>query len=358
MRGIVIENGNYSLVEDLEVRDPRPNEVRVAVHRSGLCASDLIWEHFPSPTPIVLGHEAAGVIAEVGSAVSGLSVGQRVAVTTQRPCMRCRACARGLYTACPTAMDDPEAPFTQGGRPVRSYARSSSLAEEIVVDELQVHPIADHIGLEGAALVGCAVTTGFGMIRNVAKLRPGQLVGVLGVGGIGINAIQAARLGGASRIIAVDINAAREESARAFGADDFLAISPGTAPEETAERFIELAGRPVDAVIEGTGHPDMISAGIRMLDQGGTLAQVGMPSSAASASFDITDLMMRHISIVGALNGATNPFLDPQALVHAAGRGDINLADQVTHRFPLERYEEAFAKLKSGEALRVVVDLV
>lgn len=113
----------------------------------------------------------------------------------------------------------------------------------------------------------------------------------------------------------------------------------------------------MDAVIEGTGHPDMISAAIRMLDQGGTRAQVDMPASTASASFGINDLMMRHISIVGALNGATNPFVDPQALVQAAGRGDINLADQVTHRFPLEQYEEAFATRKSGDALRVVVDM-
>lgn len=139
-------------------------------------------------------------------------------------------------------MEHPEAPFTHRGRPVRSYARSSSLAQETVVDELQVHPIADEVGLEGAALIGCAVSTGFGMVRNVAKLQPGQCVAVIGVGGIGINSIQAARLAGARKIVAIDINSAKDDPARKFGADDFLAVPPGAAPDQTAELAIERAG--------------------------------------------------------------------------------------------------------------------
>lgn len=357
MRGVIIENGVSELVDDLEVRDVGPHEVRVGVRASGLCRSDLLLEEYPDPRPTVRGHEAAGIIKEVGAEVTGLAVGQRVAVTCQRPCMSCAACEQGLYTACPTGMDDPEAPFRRGGREVRSFARSSSLAEQIVVDELQVHPIDDGTSLAGAALLGCAVSTGAGMARNVAGLRPGQSVAVFGVGGIGINSIQAARSIGASRIVAVDVNPGKEGLARDFGATDFVRVDPGASAEETAALFLEGAGGPVDAVIEATGFPGMIATGLRVLAIGGTLAQVGIPAHGGEASFDVTDLMMRHLTIRGALNGATDPFTDPAEFVAAAERGDLELDEQITHRFPLERYEEAFAALKSGEALRVVVDV-
>ncbi|MFB7328456.1 zinc-binding dehydrogenase [Streptomyces sp. NPDC056190] len=357
MRGIVIENGTSALVDDLEVRDVQPHEVKVAVQASGLCRSDLLLEEFPDPRPTVRGHEAAGIVEEVGSAVTGLEVGQRVAVTCQRPCMRCAACARGLYTACPTGMDDPAAPFSRGGRPVRSFARSSSLAEHIVVDELQAHPIGDDLGMAGAALIGCAVSTGVGMVRNLAQLKPGQSVAVFGVGGIGINSIQAARLGGAGRVIAADINPAKEDLARRFGADAFVAVDPQAGAAETAEHILSAIGCHVDVVVEATGQPTMIRAGLSILEIGGTLAQVGIPTRVTDGTFGITDLMMRHLSIRGALNGATNPFTDPQVLVQAAQRGDLELASQVTHRFPLEEYDAAFDALKSGAALRVVVEV-
>ncbi|MGW2182929.1 zinc-binding dehydrogenase [Streptomyces sp. NPDC001732] len=330
--------------------------IAVAAYAHGrlLCAG---WGGTADPAHAVHGHEGAGIIEEVGSAVTGLVVGQRVAVTCRRPCMRCAACARGLYTACATGMDDPAAPFSRNGRPVRSFARSSSPAEHVVIDELQAHPIGDDLDMAGAALVGCAVSTGVGMVRNLARLKPGQSVAVFGIGGIGINSIQAARLGGAGRIVAVDINPAKEDLARRFGADAFVAVDPKADAAETAEHLLRAIGRHVDVVVEATGQPTMIRAGLSILEIGGTPAQAGIPTRVPDASFGITDLMMRHLSIRGALNGATNPFTDPQVLVQAAQRGDLELASQVTHRFPLEEYDAAFEALKGGSALRVVIEV-
>jgi S-(hydroxymethyl)glutathione dehydrogenase/alcohol dehydrogenase len=311
---------------------------------------------FPDSRPAVMGHEAAGVVGAVGSEVADVTVGQMVAVTCQRPCMRCSACARGLYSACSASMDDPNPPFSWRGEPVRSIARSSSLASQIVVDELQVHPMSA-VSAAAAALIGCAVTTGYGMVRNVARLQTGELIAVIGVGGIGINSIQTSRLIGARRIVAVDINPDKADVACKFGADQFVHVDPSWSAEQVTEHVLAQAGERFDAVIEGTGHPTMISAALAVLAKGGRLAVVGIPTTSMTGEFNVMDVMARHITIAGALNGACNPFVDMPDLVRLAEQGRIDLENQISHRFPLNRYDEAIAALRGGKTLRVVIDM-
>lgn len=356
MRGVIVRDGKLNLVDDLEVRAPGPREVRVRVESSGLCRSDLLLMEFPDPTPAVMGHEAAGVIVEVGDEVRGLAVGDQVAVTCQRPCMRCGDCARQRYSACATSMADPTSPFDWRGEPVRSIARSSSLATEIVVDELQAHRV-NGASAAAAALIGCAVSTGYGMVRNSAGLRAGESVAVIGVGGIGINSIQTARLLGASKIVAIDVNPQKAALARKFGADIFIEARPGESATEMSARVLAEVGEPVDAVIEGTGRPEVIGGALGMLARGGRLALVGIPTTVDPAHFDVMDLMARHITITGALNGACDPFVDMPNIVQLVEQQRLDLESQISHRFPLDQYEEAIATLRSGQSLRVVIDV-
>jgi S-(hydroxymethyl)glutathione dehydrogenase / alcohol dehydrogenase len=356
MLGVIVQDGELILADDLEVRPPGPGEVSVRVLASGLCRSDLILLDHPDPDPMVMGHEAAGVVRAVGSEVAGIDVGQLVAVSCQRPCLRCPVCARGRYSACPTAFGETERPFTWRGRTIRSTARVSSLATEITVDAIQVHPVTG-LAPEAAALIGCAVSTGYGTVRNVAGLLPGESVAVIGVGGIGVNSIQAARLLGAARVIAIDVNPDKEEIARRFGADEFVLVPTGVPADLLAKELAARIGRPVDALVDCTGQHGILAAAPALLSRGGRLALVGIPHDGAPASYDVMGTMHSHLTIAGALNGACDPFTDLPVIVGLAEQGRLDLIGQVSHRWPLTEVRDAIDALRRGDVLRVVIEM-
>ncbi|MGW4340352.1 zinc-binding dehydrogenase [Rhodococcus koreensis] len=357
MRGVVVENGSITLADDLEVRPPGPHEVGVQVVASGLCASDLILLTAPDPTPAVLGHEAAGIVTSVGEHVEDIAVGQLVSVTCQRPCMKCKACASRLYSACATTMYDPDPLFRWRGQPVRSLARVSSLASQITVDAFQVHPISN-LDAPAAALIGCAVSTGYGSVRNIARVDSTDSVVVIGVGGIGINSIQTARLLGARHIVAVDTNADKDALSLQFGADQFVHVDPSWSVSELADHLSAAIGDTVDVVIECTGQPTVIAASVALLGIGGRLALVGISPRNPVAELDIPAVMAKHITVSSGYNGACDPFVDFPTIVRLAEQGRLDLAGQVSHRFPLDRIDEAISALRGGKVLRVVVDMV
>lgn len=356
MRGVVVRNGETTLTDDLHVRAPGPNEVGVKIVASGLCASDLIPLTAPTPDPMVLGHEGAGIVTRIGENVQGLEIGQQVCVTCQRPCMQCAACAAHLYSACPTTMYDPEPLFSWKGEPVRSLARVSSLAEHITVDAFQVHPVTT-TQPHSAALIGCAVSTGYGSVRNIARVDPTDAVLVIGVGGIGVNSIQTARLLGARRVIAADINPDKEQLARQFGADQFVTVDRNWTAEVLSDHFAQQIGDSVDAVIECTGQPAVIAASVSVLTVGGRLALVGISTRQPVAELDVSAVMAKHITVSSGYNGACDPFNDFPTIVRLAEQGRLDLESQVSHRFPLDRIDDAVDTLRSGRALRVVVDV-
>lgn len=355
MRGAVWDGVDLVVTDELSVRDPVDDEVLVDVVASGICHSDLntIDGISPRPLPVVLGHEAAGRVAKLGPRAKGLSVGDAVCVGSITPCYACRACSDERFTDCRSAFSRGDTSLAWREKPVHSYANISSFAGCINVKSSQLVRIGT-LPFEQAALIGCAVITGFGVVRNVARVREGDTVVIFGIGGIGVNAVQTSRLRGAERVIAVDANPARASTAETFGATQFVTVERSMSAIELADAVRGAVGGPADKVIECTGSLAAIEAGSELLGAGGTLALVGIPSAGARASFDVNS-MLRGKRIVGSLAGAMHPTRDISTIVRYANDGYLNLADQVTRVWPIGDIGSAIAAVRRGEVVRAVV---
>jgi S-(hydroxymethyl)glutathione dehydrogenase / alcohol dehydrogenase len=356
MRAAVWDGSKITVVDDLTVREPGRGEVRVDVLASGICHSDLnvIDGTSPRDAPIVLGHEAAGVVSAIGEDVGGLSVGDAVIVGSVVPCRNCRACHDQRFTDCTTAFGGGLTPFEWKGRPVGQYANISSFSSCITVRAGQVVPAAGLVAAH-AALIGCAVSTGYGVVRNVAKVRAGDRVAVFGIGGIGVNVLQTCRLQKASRIIALDTDARREDLAYRFGATDFVTVPRGADRSATAAFDCRIDPARLYGVHECSGASSAIEAAIEVLDHGGVAALVGIPPHGARSSFDVGALF-RGRRIVGSLNGAQNPDRDLADIVALARDGALDLAAQVTRVWPLDKIDDAIAAVRRGDVVRAVID--
>ncbi len=261
MRAVVYTGEGIEVSKDVEVRTPRPTEIKVKIGAAGLCHSDLsvIERVIEYPAPAVLGHEGAGVVEEVGSAVTEVKPGDHVVLATLANCGRCSACARGIPTQCRASLGRISKVFTVGDTPAYNFAGTSVFSEYTVVQAVQAIKIPDDISFNVACLIGCGVLTGVGAALNRANIQPGQSVAVFGIGGIGLNVIQGARIAGAGRIIAVDLLPEKETLARQFGATDFISSQPaGGGGSETAEV------PPVDWAFECVGHPAVVRRAVRL----------------------------------------------------------------------------------------------
>jgi S-(hydroxymethyl)glutathione dehydrogenase/alcohol dehydrogenase len=335
-------DGTDLVVDDVELDPPGPAQVLVRILASGICHSDLnvVDGTSPVPPPVVLGHEGAGVVEAVGAGVEGWEPGAPVLLHTLTPCGRCRHCRAGRPTSCPEAYGSDARPFTWRGQPARSYANVSSFAQRTVVRADQLVAAA---GLDPtrACLVGCAVTTGWGVVHNAAGVVAGDRVAVLGVGGIGANAVQAAHHVGAE-VVAVDVDERRREVALRFGADRFE--TPAT-----------VVG-PFDVVVECSGAPSAIDAAIELTGPGGTTALVGLPAAGHRASFDVGRLM-RGRRIVGSLNGDLEPGRDLPRILDQVRAGELDLDGLVGATWPLDAVAEAVTAVRRGEVVRAVLDM-
>jgi Zn-dependent alcohol dehydrogenase len=368
MRGIVW-TGQLEVRDDVEVRDLRPHEVRVRIVNAGLCHSDVsvIDGTIPFPTPVVLGHEGAGVVEQVGEAVRKVAVGDHVVLTTVANCGRCAACDRGLPTHCRDSLGKLHRPFTVGGEKAFQFASAGVFTEAVVVAETQAIPIDPEVPFEVACLIGCAVVTGAGAVLNRARVQPGETVVVVGAGGIGQAAIQAARIAAAGRIVVVDANPAKREVAVQFGATDFVdaaavqagdmagrAVTAGSEGDLAAA--VKDLGLPdgVDHVFECVGRPELIRSGIAMLDWGGTLTLLGVPKLGTEASFVVNDLY-NDKAILGCRYGSTRPHHDIPQLVGFYRDGRLLLDEMVSQVYPLDRITEALDDLHHGKLNRGVL---
>ena len=353
MKGIVW-TGKLEVRDDVAVRAPGQGEVRVRISHAGLCHSDVsvIDGTIPFPTPVVLGHEGAGVVEEVGDAVTKVQVGDHVVLTTLGNCGRCAACDRGQPTHCRDTMGRLSRPFTVGGEKAFSFANAGVFTEQVVVNETQAVVIDPEVPLSAACLIGCAVVTGAGAVLNRARVQPGQTVVVIGAGGIGQSAIQAARIAAAGRIVVVDANPAKEAVARRFGATDFVDAS---ATEDTVAAVKDL-GLPLgaDHVFECVGHPALIRQGIAMLDWGGTLTLLGVPKLGTEAAFVVNDLY-NDKSILGCRYGSTRPHHDIPLLVSFYRDGRLQLDEMVSQVYPLDQITQALDDLEHGKLNRGVL---
>ena len=286
-------DGDQLVVDDVSLQAPGAGEVTVRLLASGICHSDLnvIDGRSPVPVPVVLGHEGAGVVDRLGAGVEGIAVGDEVMVSTMTPCGACPSCRAGRPSRCPATYASPAYRIRWRDQAVRTYANCSSFATHTTVRAAQLLPTAGVPPAE-AALVGCAVSTGWGVVHNVAQVVPGETVVVIGVGGIGVNAIAAARAAGAARVVAVDIDPSKEAAAVRFGADEFLTDAAG----------LDRA----DVAIECSGAPAAIDAALRLAP---TVALVGIPPDDAEVRVNARSLALGR-RLLGSLNGDVDPARD------------------------------------------------
>lgn len=355
MRGIIWDGAQLHLADDLEVRDPGPGEVRIRVLASGICHSDLYAMKIAMPNlPVVLGHEAAGVIDMLGEGVTSRRIGEPVTVNCQTPCGHCPDCERGNLSACPEAWMAVRQPFTWRGKPVFSSSNTSSFAQKIVVKADQAYN-AEGIPAPQAALIGCAVSTGVGAVRNLGRVGPGDIVAVIGIGGIGVNALQAARLAGAARIIAVDVDPRKLETARRFGATDTVVVARGDSTGDITARIQSVLPR-IDVVVECTGVPSSMEAAMRLPWVGGRAVMIGLPPPDAVVSFPAMNIIAGK-TYLSDFNGGTKTGAPFQALIDDVRAGRLEVASQVSGIWKMDDYQAAMSALRKGEVTRAVLDL-
>jgi Zn-dependent alcohol dehydrogenase len=347
MRGVIFDGKRTQVVDDLEVRNPGPGEVQVAISAAGLCHSDLsvVDGTIPFPVPVVLGHEGAGVVEAVGVGVTHVEPGDHVSLSTLANCGACAECDRGRPTMCRKAIGMPQQPFARGGRPLYQFAANSAFAERTVVKAVQAVRIPKGIPLTSAALIGCGVLTGVGAVLNRARVDRGDTVLVIGTGGIGLNVIQGARIAGALTIVAVDSNPAKESVARQFGATHFLTSTEGV-------RDILPTG--AHHAFECVGRVELIRQAIDSLDRHGQAVLLGVPPATAEASFLVSSMYLDK-SILGCRYGSARPQRDIALYADLYREGHLLLDELVTATYPVEDFEKAAQDAEEGRVARAVL---
>lgn len=352
-------------VVDLHLEAPRAGEVMVAMAAAGICASDLSVRNgaLPSPLPIVLGHEGAGVIEALGAGVEHLRVGDRVAVCAMPQCGTCYRCARGQTGLCERGdgvllsgaqLDGTLRFSTADGVGVAQFVAAGTFAERVVVPAISVVAFPDDIPFAPAALLGCAVLTGVGAAWHSASIREGDSVVVIGCGSVGLTAIQGARMRGAGRIIAVDLVEPKLHVARALGATDVIAAR-GT-DLVTAVRDL-TGGRGADVTIEAVGAQATVDAAIRMTDKGGEVVLVG--AGGPETRIDIPQfrgLVGSAKTLKGCLFGAADLHRDIPRFVEQYRSGDLLLDVLVSASYGLNEINEGFAAVAAGDVISAVVE--
>lgn len=347
MRGVIFDGKQTQVVDDLEIRDPGPGEVQVAISAAGLCHSDLsvVDGTIPFPVPVVLGHEGAGVVEAVGAGVSHVRPGDHVALSTLANCGACAECDRGRPTMCRKAIGMPRQPFTRGGRPLYQFASNSAFAERTVVKAVQAVRIPKDVPLPSAALIGCGVLTGVGAVLNRARVDRGDTVLVIGTGGIGLNVIQGARIAGALKIVAVDANPAKESVARSFGATHFLT---------STQAVKDILPTGADHAFECVGRVELIRQAIDLLDRHGQAVLLGVPPATAEASFLVSSMYLDK-SILGCRYGSSRPQRDIALYAELYREGRLLLDELVTQTYPVEDFDKAAQDAEEGRVARAVL---
>ena len=341
-------------IEMVELRTPLPYEIEVKLGAVAICHSDIAFAEglWGGVLPAVYGHEAAGVVTEVGASVRGISVGDRVIVTLIRACGHCLSCAAGQPTSCETPQDASASPLQdQSGQTLQQGMACGAFAEKVVVDASQVVQIPAELPFEVACLLACGVITGVGAVVHSAQIRAGQDVVVIGVGGVGLNAIQGARIAGARRIVAVDRIQQKLEIAQEFGATDVV-LATDPEPWQLARQVV---GRGADAVFVTVGAAVAYETAPQYLAPTGKLVMVGMPRSGDFSSYDPGTMASLNQGMIGSKMGNVVVQRDIPWMVDLYQQGRLKLDELVSGRWRLEQINEAIEDTKSGNARRNVI---
>ncbi|HZO50983.1 MAG TPA: alcohol dehydrogenase catalytic domain-containing protein [Gaiellaceae bacterium] len=342
-RGLVLDAlGERPRLQRLTVDPPGPGEVRIRMRAAGLCHTDVSQVRDARFTPILLGHEGAGVVESVGADVKGLTPGDPVLVCWKVPCGRCRRCAAAQEHLCEDVVALPEPRIFRDGEPIGPLLNAGCFADYVVLPAAAAVPITVDLPLEHAALVGCAVATGVGAVLWTARVEPGASVAVFGAGGVGLNVVAGARLAGAARIVAVDPDESRRALAAVRGATETLA------PGEPFE--------PVDYAFEVLGEPAVMEQALAALAPAGELVLVGAAARDALMSFHPRAFLSRQQRITGCIYGSVRPQEHLPQLLAWCADGTVPVGDLVGRRISLDELEDAFTDPANG-GVRTVVEL-
>ncbi len=349
------EFGQPLVIEEIALAAPGPGEIRVKVAACAICHSDIFYAQgaWGGTLPAVFGHEAAGVVEEVGAGVRHVAVGDHVVVTLIRFCGQCVSCAEGAQVFCEAVFPlDAQSPLSKAGESIVHGLRTGAFAEYVVVEASQAVAIPKDVPLDSASLIGCGVITGVGAVVNTAGVKAGNSVVVIGTGGVGLNAVQGARLAGASPVIAVDLSEEKLAAALRFGATHALNAKRSDLAAVVAEI---TGGRRADFVFVTVGAGKVVEQAIGLMKRNGSTVIVGMPASGVMASFDPGWLAADGQRIIGSKMGSARIRIDVPKIVELYKDGRLKLDELITGRYPLEEINAAIASVVRGEALRNVI---
>lgn len=360
---LMTDVGADLVVDEVELDDPGPGEVSVEVRHCGVCHSDLHYLDGALRTglPVVLGHEAAGVVAAVGPDVSELSPGDKVVLTMAPSCGRCYWCVRDERTLCQRfagmvggAYPDGSTRLSWRGEPVRRGLVLSAFAERTVVPVEAAVRIPDDMPTDVAAVVGCAVQTGIGAVLNTAQVPAGASAVVTGLGAVGLSIIQGLTVAGATTIVAADLNPERRAEALRLGATH--AIDP---TEERVDRVARdlTDGRGADFAFDAVGRSDVVEGLMKATRNGGTTVMVGIPSTEDTVTVRALVHAFYEKKLVGCYLGSANPYRDFPRILELWRAGRIDLESMVTNRRPLDEINDAVADLRAGKGVRTVLEM-
>ncbi|WP_405874563.1 MULTISPECIES: zinc-binding dehydrogenase [unclassified Streptomyces] len=343
-------------ITEIDLPDPGPGQVRVRLAAAGVCHSDLSLTNgtMRVPVPAVLGHEGAGTVVAVGEGVTHVSPGAEVVLNWAPSCGSCHACSLGEVWLCANALNgaaDVYAHRSSDGCDLHPGLNVAAFAEETVVSAGCVLPLPEGIPLTDAALLGCAVLTGYGAVHHSAQVRAGETVAVYGVGGVGLAALQAARIAGAARIVAVDVSPEKEELARGAGATDYVLASETTARE--IRGLTDKQG--VDVAIECVGRASTIRTAWDSTRRGGRTTVVGIGGKDQQVTFNALEIFHWGRTLAGCVYGNSDPATDLPVLAEHVRAGRLDLGALVTERIGLDGIPAAFENMLAGKGGRALV---
>lgn len=362
---ILEEPGQPAVVRDITIDSPGPNEVLIEVAASGVCHTDLTVKNLNGngmPFPIVLGHEGAGIVKEVGEGVTHLAPGDPVVIAYRAPCGNCPACKRGDPRRCYMALrPGPRIKRASDGAQCSQVLRCGTFATHTVVHSRAAIKMPDAMPLDRACLLACGVITGVGAALNTSPVRRGTRVAVIGCGGVGLSVIQGAVLAGASQIIGVDVKPTKLQWAKDFGATHLVDASKVDPVAEVRRITDDGWDGGVEHAFEATGIPACTEQAIKMLSYGGTATTIGFPAATDSVNLNLGDMATGVYWNKAGLNvchcGDTLPSEDFPILADLYLNGKLELDRMVTSRITLNDVEAAFHEMETGDVIRSVIVL-
>ncbi|TMA12923.1 MAG: S-(hydroxymethyl)glutathione dehydrogenase/class III alcohol dehydrogenase [Deltaproteobacteria bacterium] len=361
---VAFEPGKPLKIETVQLEGPKEGEVMVQLKATGVCHTDEFTRSGADPEglfPVIFGHEGAGIIVEVGSGVTSVAKGDHVIPLYTPECGRCKACLSRKTNLCTAiratqgkgVMPDGTSRFSLGGEKIHHYMGCSTFANYTVLPEIAVAKIREDAPFDKVCYIGCGVTTGLGAVINTAKVEAGSNVVVFGLGGIGLNVVQGARLVGANKIIGVDINPKREALARKFGLTHF--VNPKEVKGDLVAHVVELTDGGADYSFECIGNVDVMRQALECCHRGwGVSVIIGVAGAGQEIKTRPFQLITGRIWKGTAFGGARGR-TDVPKIVDGYMEKKINIDDLITHTMPLERINEAFDLMHAGESIRSVV---